>query len=989
MQLVERLSETPSSVAFGRFRVLPHRRELLADGRPVKLGGRAFDVLITLLEERGSVVSREELIRRVWPNRVVEEKNLHAQISVLRTVLGAERELIRTVPGHGYQFTGEIRVLSGNPDERAGATMAAAQPAPALPPTNLPAPVSELIGRDDELCEILALAAHRLVTLTGPGGIGKTRLALAAARRLLPQFADGVWLAEFSSLADPALVPATVAAAVGLELGAGEVSAQRVAQTLADRQLLLVLDTCEHMIAAAAAMVETVLRACSGLRVIATSREPLRAEGEQTYPVPPLAVPAEDTEAEDDPLQYGAVQLFVVRSRANGAYVSEDRHGTAAIAAICRQLDGIPLAIELAAARAAALGIEEVAAHLDDRFRLLLTGGRRTALPRHQTLRATLDWSYELLAEVERVLLRRLGVFAGAFSLEAASAVAASAELAPAEVVYGLFDLVAKSLVVAEVEGRRIARYRLLDTTRAYALEKLGESDERERLARRHAEYGRDLFEQAEAEWETRPTAEWLADYGRQIDNLRAALDWAFSPGGDASIGLVLTAAAVTLWMHLPLLDECRTRVERALAAITGEEKANARCEMKLHAAFGASLMYTRGSVPEAGAAWTKALEIAESLDDAEYQLRSLWGLWSFHMRGGQHRLALAQARRFCSLAANRSDPNDRLIGDRLIGVLEHFLGDQPSARRHLEHMLADYVPPAGKPEINRFQLDPRMTAGAFLARVLWLQGFPDQATRIAENSIEDARAANHVTSLCPALALAACPIALWTGNLTAAESCIGTLLDHSTRHPLARWRAFGRGYEGVLAIKRGDVASGLRLLRAGFDALGEANTIFRFSVFLSEMAEALGRAGQIADGLAEIEEAIELCHRTEEHWVMSELLRIKSELLLLHGAPAAEAAAEDHFRQALDWARRQGALSFELRAATSLARLQRDQGRPADAIALLQPVYDRFTEGFETADLKTAKMLLDALAEHAGLRVSQDESSLRRIAQASAGKIL
>ena len=251
------LSETPASVAFGRFRVLPHRRELLAEGRPVKLGGRAFDVLIALLEGRGSVVSREELIRRVWPNRVVEEKNLHAQISALRTVLGAERELIRTVPGQGYQFTGEIRMLSGNPDESAGATRAAAQPAAALPPTNLPAPVSELIGRDDELCEILALAGHRLVTLTGPGGIGKTRLALAVARRLLPQFADGVWLTEFSSLADPALVPATVAAAVGFELGAGEVSAQRVAQTLADRQLLLVLDTCEHMIAAAAAMVET------------------------------------------------------------------------------------------------------------------------------------------------------------------------------------------------------------------------------------------------------------------------------------------------------------------------------------------------------------------------------------------------------------------------------------------------------------------------------------------------------------------------------------------------------------------------------------------------------------------------------------------------------------------------------------------------------------------------------------------------------------
>jgi predicted ATPase len=233
---------------------------------------------------------------------------------------------------------------------------------------------------------------------------------------------------------------------------------------------------------------------------------------------------------------------------------------------------------------------------------------------------------------------------------------------------------------------------------------------------------------------------------------------------------------------------------------------------------------------------------------------------------------------------------------------------------------------------------------------------------RAAESSIEDARAANHVTSLSHALALAACPIALWTGDLTAAESYVGTLLDRSTRHALPLWRALGRGYQGVLVVQRGDVVTGLRLLRAGFDELGEANTVFRFSHFLSKMAEALGRAGQIADGLAAINEAIERCERTEEHWVMSELLRIKGELLLLQAAPEATAAAEDHFRQALDWARRQGALSWELRAATSFARLLRDQGRSADALALLQPVYDRFTEGFDTADLKTAKALLDAL---------------------------
>jgi predicted ATPase len=528
-------SDAPASVAFGRFRMLPHRRELLADGQPIKLGGRAFDALLALLEGRGKVVSRDELVRRVWPGRIVTDKNLHLQISALRAALGAERQLIHTVPGRGYQFTGEP----------AGAELAPAQPRSALPRANLPEPISELVGRDDELHETLGLAAaHRLVTLTGAGGIGKTRLALAMARQLLPHFAHGVWLAEFSPLADPGLVPATVAAVVGLELGGGEASAQRVAQALADRPLLLVLDTCEHVIRAAARMIEAMLRAGPALRIIATSREPLRTEGEQTYPVPPLAVLAEDAEDEEDPLRYSAVRLFLDRARAAAPHFVPD--GSASIiATICRRLDGIPLAIELAAARAVALGIEELAARLDDRFQLL-TGGRRTALPRHQTLRATLDWSYELLPEPERVVLRRLSVFAGNFALEAAAAVATGPEIARSQVAEFLSNLVAKSLVLTESNGRT-ERYRPRDTGRAYALEKLAQSGELDAVARRHAEFYRDLFERAETEWETRPSAEWLADYGWRRDNLRAALDWAFSPAGDALVGVALTAAAVPL----------------------------------------------------------------------------------------------------------------------------------------------------------------------------------------------------------------------------------------------------------------------------------------------------------------------------------------------------------------------------------------------------------------------------------------------------------
>ena len=948
-------SELPASVAFGRFRVLPHRRELLADGRPIKLGGRAFDVLMALIEARGAVVSKDALMARVWPDRIVDENNLQAHISTLRGAFGVERELIRTVSGRGYQFIGEVRFLSVSPDERAGA--GAAEPRAVLPPTNLPEPVSELVGRDGDLREILNLAvAHRLVTLTGAGGIGKTRLALAAARRLLPEFADGVWVAELAPLADPDLVPVAVATAVGLELAAGTVSPERVANALSGKELLLVLDNCEHMIDASAVMAEALLHANPVAHVIATSREPLKAEGEWVYPALPLAVPAEDAEDQDDALRYGAVRLFVERARAAEPHFAPDRRLAAMITAICRRLDGIPLALELAAARAAALGIEELAARLDDRFQLL-TGGRRTALPRYQTLRATLDWSYELLSEPERVVLRRLSIFAATFALEAATAVATGPEIARSEVVEALSNLVAKSLVLTESDGRA-KRYRLLDTTRAYALEKLAQSGELDAVARRHAEFYRDLFERAETEWETRPTAEWLADYEWRLDNLRAALGWAFSPNGDSTIGVALTAAAVPLWMHLSLMEECRGCVERALATLG----VGANREMKLHAALAASLMYTRGAVTEIGAAWTKALEIAESLEDAEYRLRSLWGLWSIHISGGQYRVALTLAERFHTLAANRSDPNDRLIGERMIGVTQYYLGDQLSARRYIEEVLAHYVPPVQKSHIIRFQTDQRVTARVFLARILWVQGFPDQAMRAAHNSVEDARAANHAISLCYALAQAACPIAVLVGDLAAAEHYVGMLLDHSTRHELPLWHAWGRSHQGVLVIHRGDVITGLGLLRAGFDELGEARSALRFLTFLGEMAEALGRAGEIAEGLAAIEEALAWIERTDEHWRIAGLLCWKGELLLLQGAPGAAATAEDHFRQALDWARRQSALSWELRAVTSLARLLRGQGRSADALALLQPVYDRFTEGFETADLKAAKALLDAL---------------------------
>jgi len=271
------------------------------------------------------------------------------------------------------------------------------------------------------------------------------------------------------------------------------------------------------------------------------------------------------------------------------------------------------------------------------------------------------------------------------------------------------------------------------------------------------------------------------------------------------------------------------------------------------------------------------------------------------------------------------------------------------------------HVAPAQKWQFVRFQVDPWAGARAYLARILWLQGLSDQAMRTAESSVADARATDNAISLGHALLVAACPIALWIGDLAAAERYTEMLLDHSTSHALPRWRVYGLGYQGMLVIRRGDLSTGLRLLRAAFSEPAGAGSVPRLIAL--PMAEALGRAGQIADGLPAIEEAIMRSERTEERWLIAELLRIKGGLLLLQDAPGAAAAAEGQFRQALDWARRQGALSWELRAATSLARLWRDQHRVTEARALLGPVYGRFAEGFATADLREARSLLEQLA--------------------------
>jgi predicted ATPase/DNA-binding winged helix-turn-helix (wHTH) protein len=468
---------------FGPFRLLVGRRLLLEGERRVQLGSRALEILIALIGRAGEVVEREELIGYVWPNTIVDEANLRVHVAALRKALGdgqqGARYIINT-SGRGYSFVAPLEWTKAEPPDPE-------RPTDHPPAHNLPTLLTRMIGRDDALYAIVEqLPRQRLLTIAGPGGIGKTTLALAVAERLLDTYENGVCFVDLAPLADSGLVAGAVASSLGL--GSPSVDAiPSLTAFLAEQRRLIVLDTCEHVIEASARLVEELVRSCHGVNFLATSREPLRAEGEHVYRLPALATPMPGGGATaEEAMAFPSVQLFVERASSSLDTFELDDATAPIVSDICRRLDGVPLAIELAAAQIGVFGVPGLAERLSDVP--FLSQGRRTAFPRHQTLRAALDWSYELLSEPERKTLRRLAVLSGNFTLQTAIAIAAENEAHAADIIASLAQLVAKSLISADISGPA-AYYRLLDVTRSYALAKLDESGEREEVMRRQASY--------------------------------------------------------------------------------------------------------------------------------------------------------------------------------------------------------------------------------------------------------------------------------------------------------------------------------------------------------------------------------------------------------------------------------------------------------------------------------------------------------------------
>jgi len=947
--------DRPPVYKFGAWEIDLARREMRLNGVPTDVGSRAFEIVETLVQSGGELIDKYDLMNRVWPGAAVEENTLQAQISAIRKALGPDRGLLKTIAGRGYRLLGDWSIeredftAPGTPIADPGRSYV----------TNLTAPPNALIGRRTAETQLLELlSTYRMVTMTGPGGIGKTVLAQAVAHNLLATFGGDGLLVELASLSDPALVPFAVATVLGVRQGSDLISFDSIAREIGARKLLVVLDNCEHLIEGAARLAQTLVRSCRHARILATSREVLRIDGEYVYRVPPLEVPRQGGDKDHDILGRSAVQLLIARTKALNTDFSPHAENLQLVAAISRQLDGIPLAIEFAAARIATLGLQQVAARLHDRFNLL-TRGLRTALPRHQTLLATLDWSYELLSETEARVLRHLAVFNGDFSLNAATAVMGN--LDAVSVADSLTDLVVKSLVAADFQTGD-DHYRLLDTTRAYALEKLRGAGEHRQAARRHAEYVREALIQAEAESNSLPPVIWQRRYGRHLGDVRAGLEWAFSADGDLQIGVALTAAAVPLWVHLSLFSECRERTKLALAQLDDGAMGASRLRMQLSAALGWSLTYSEGRARDAGPALATTLALAERLDDKDYRLRALWGLCIDQFNNGEFLKALAFAQRFTKAAEGSADPTDLMLADRLLAVSLHFLGDQDGARRHIDQVDASLDLLADKPKI--FPLDLRISTHYFRARILWLQGLADQALRLVEYNIEEGRANGHVLTFCSVLGQAACPIAFLAGDLDAAERYSEVLFEHTERHAIRLWRLWVGCFKGIVMAKRGDIDAGLALLRSEIDRAGDARFLPRFLFPLGELAACLGEANEIKKGLAAVAEALERCQAKHEQWYVPELLRIKGELILKDTQHQSASSAEQCFSEALKLAKQQGALFWELRNALSLARLCVEQDRKTDASRILAPAYRAF-EGLEIADAREAKTLLNRLSAH------------------------
>jgi predicted ATPase/DNA-binding winged helix-turn-helix (wHTH) protein len=928
------------NLVFGPFELSSRERVLRRDGVALPLGGRAFDILMYLVERPGQLIAKQELIDHVWPNVTVEGGSIRVHVAAIRKALGDGQfgnRYIANIKGRGYSFVGTV-VPHGGATE-SGTVRSRHQ-------GRLPLPPLVMIGREKVVSEVSdKLRNDRFVTLLGPGGIGKTTVALAVGRTVAERFGSEVYFVDLESLADPHHVAAAVATSLGLALKSKDPGLELV-ELIRSRKLLVILDSCEHVIEAVASLAEQLYQQTENIHVLTTSRELLKVEGEHCCRVLPLDFPPDGCEQTANAvLQYPSAQLFVrrVAARAGGAVLTDKE--APFVAEVCRKLDGIPLAIELAAGQVAVLGLEHTVHLLVSRLELLRLS-HRTAIPRHRTLKATLDWSYDLLSAAEKIFFRRISPLVGSFDLEGARSVAGEFGAGSEEILDAVAGLVEKSLIATRLEEAQV-QYRFLDTTRAYALEKLEEHGEFGPISLRHAEYVIQQLETQKEMLSALPRTERAVPYSWQLSNVRAALEWAFGPHGNDEIAIRLAAASTRLFTELALLIEWQAWAERALDRL-GDQHEDSRQETVI----------TEDSNPH-GRSASRASDAGLTQPHLVRELLLLNGLFMYSSWTTDIHRALDAAARSQKVASKMQNPGDMAYAESMLGFANHLAGKHLVAQSHFEVGLS-YAASGSPLRAGHHLYDPTSDLLVGMARSLFYRGLLDQALHYARRAIAEAEKSEHPATLCRIL-IVILPIYMELDDRQRSEECIKQLTDLSASHSLKLYQAIATGMRGRWLLLQEDVCNGVALLKRASEELeAEGHEMLNMD-FAADLAAGIAISGRREEALRLVVNALAAQQQGGKLLNVPALMRVK-------GVVLASRSAEDYFQaegsllSAIHWANRQSATLFELKAVTALAELLQKQGRVPEAHRHLSEALHRMPVGIASPAYERALQLLKQL---------------------------
>lgn len=939
--------EPGNVVEFGPFRLHGDHRRLFCGIEEVQLGGRAMEMLVTLARNKGEVVSKEELYNAAWPGIFVHEANLKVTIASLRRSLreySPSEDYIRTFVGRGY-WLGD-QVSDGNTPRIANLPIAANSQVPEL---------RTVVGRDAEIAELRnRIAANRLTTVVGSGGIGKTTVAVATVQLLEDDEGGLFTFIDLSRTTSEEFVIPSVAAALGIS-SVSQDRLEAISSILARRKALLLLDTCEHVLNAVAHLCDVVLANTSDVRIVATSRQALRAKREEVFWLAPLEVPPPGRSyTAEQVLQYSAPQLLVERASEKGKFSIEDDDAFA-VAEICRRLDGSPLAIELVSFRLMSRRASDVLAELDDRFTTLV--GRDPEGPlRQQSLLATLEWSYALLTTSEAAVLRAVSVFIGTFDMDSVLSIVVHHELDPTVVFDAVAGLRAKSMLsVEQVAGGM--QYRLLDSTRAFAGDLLEASGELAAVSGAYAHLVLSILARANADQATLTARQWHAAYANRADDLRKAVNWTLHLRGDVLLGIQLVASGLPLWHELSLSEEARRNCEQALQEFDRTGCDDTALKLKLLVGLAAVSSYISADAGKAVETFETAIRLSRQIGDTNAECRALGALARFHLLPGQQTAAQNTLEELKLVATETNNRSALWEYEQLFTEMEIIRCQYPAAIARMEK-LSRALKNVADGTASRFDLDPKIRTETILGALEWLGSLnPGAGLSRIRLSANAALEAGHGWTLIYCYTHGVLFVLSECGEYDHGRHYAAQLKDTIYRHGMPAWIPVANCYAEALEVLSGDRRDPDGLMSA-FDELRTGLRQIGRHVYYALLIRALYEIGHVAEAVRILDYLFEI---GPQRSMVPELLRLRAVNERWSGR---HEEAVSTLQQSLQAADENGAWAWRLRSATDLAHFLRDQLRLNDAKRVLEPVYSQFKGGFDTPDLQRARNLLTELLD-------------------------